>query len=145
MKEIYYLNKNEVPTIPVPHDCVIKDVRLDENSIVFVFEDDISYHDGIKSIRPDAKSLVVTCHFLCDKSDITMFVRGKANRLLHKPGTYKEIENRKLEMVLQELIKQNLTYLYHNVGYCSMIVQLWSARSVILDLTIDYAEFEWLE
>lgn len=39
MKEKYYLNGKEVPTIPVPHDCVVKDIKLDDGNLVFIFED----------------------------------------------------------------------------------------------------------
>lgn len=55
MKETYYLNGKEAPTIPVPHDCIIKDIKLDEGNPVFSFEDDISYHDSIKNIYPKVK------------------------------------------------------------------------------------------
>lgn len=145
MKETYYLNQDTVPTIPVPHDCVIKDIRVGESSISFIFEDDISQHDSIKSIRPGAKSLIVTFHLLTDISDATMFVRGRANRLLHRPGAYKEIDDTKLEAALHSLAGHNLAYLYHNVGYCSLIIHLWAAKSIVLDLNTDYVLFEWVE
>ena len=32
MKETFYLNGKEVPTIPVPHDCIVKDIKLKEVS-----------------------------------------------------------------------------------------------------------------
>ena len=48
MKEQYYLNGESLPTIPVPHDCIIKNVRLKNQCIEFVFEDDISNYDSIK-------------------------------------------------------------------------------------------------
>lgn len=39
MKETYYLNGKEVPTIPVPHDCIVKEIKLDDGNLVFGFED----------------------------------------------------------------------------------------------------------
>ena len=38
MIEKYFLNGESLPTIPVPHDCVIKHIRLKEQCIEFVFE-----------------------------------------------------------------------------------------------------------
>ena len=58
-KEIYYLNGETLPTIPLPHDCVIKSLAIKDQCMEFVFEDDISYHDSIKYYRPDAKSLIM--------------------------------------------------------------------------------------
>lgn len=141
MKETYYLNKVELPTIPVPHDCVIKEIQLDGNNLIFVFENDISYHDSIKAFRPDAKSLIIRFHLV---DDISLFIREKPNRLFHKPGVYKEIDLTKSNNQLVDLPKKRLEYLYHNVGYCSIIVKLWSSSSIILDMTIDYVEFEWI-
>ena len=66
MKEIFYLNKDILPTIPVPHDCVIKDIQIGGQHLTFVFEDDISYHDSIKFIAPEAKSLIIRYHLTDD-------------------------------------------------------------------------------
>ena len=77
MKEIYYLNQKQLPTIPVPHDGVIKEIHLEDDYLIFVFEDDISYHDSIKSIRPDIRSLIMKFHFVDNIYDINLFVRKK--------------------------------------------------------------------
>lgn len=37
-----------MPNIPVLHDCRINDISFEVKTIVFAFEDDISYHDSIK-------------------------------------------------------------------------------------------------
>ena len=144
MKEIYYLNAKELPTIPVPHDCIIKEITVEDDSLVFIFEDDISYHDSIKNTRPDAKSLIIRFHFLNDINDIQTFMRKKPDRLLNKTGVYKEIDLINQRNILIENSGKKLEYLYHNVGYCSIIVKLCSLNSVILDMDIDYVEFEWI-
>ncbi|MBR6424372.1 MAG: hypothetical protein IKS29_00270, partial [Oscillospiraceae bacterium] len=66
MKEKYFLNGESLPTIPVPHDCVIKKIQLKDQCIEFIFEDDISYHDSIQYYKPDAKSLIIRYHFAYD-------------------------------------------------------------------------------
>ncbi len=145
MKETYYLNEKEVPTIPVPHDCVVQKLQLEKDSLILVFENDISYHDGIKSIRPNVKSLIIKSHFVQDVHDINLFVRSKTNRFLHKSGAFNEVDLTKEKKTLLNLANNNLEYLYHNVGYCSIIVKLWSENDIVLDITADYVEFEWIE
>jgi hypothetical protein len=144
-KHTYYLNTNVMPTIPVPHDCVIKEIVLTENILTFIFEDDITYHDSIKSICPnsDFKSLIIKFHLLDDIHDISMFVKKKTNRY-HTTSLYKEIFLSKDKYALLNLPKNRLEYLGHNVGYCSIIVKLWSKKSIVLDMTVDYVEFEWI-
>ena len=84
MKEQYYLNGESLPTIPVPHDCIIKNVRLKNQCIEFVFEDDISNYDSIKHYKPDAKSLIIRYHFADDPNDYSIYRWIKPNRLLAK-------------------------------------------------------------
>ncbi len=156
-KHTYYLNTNVMPTIPVPHDCVIKEIVLEEDSLhagvetlratslQFIFEEDITYHDSIKSICPnsDFKSLIIKFHLLDDIHDISMFVKKKTNRY-HTTSLYKEIFLSEDKYALLNLPKNRSEYLGHNVGYCSIIVKLWSKKSIVLDMTVDYVEFEWI-
>ena len=37
-----------------------------------------------------------------------------------------------------------MEYLYHNVGYCSIITKLFLHDTIILDAMIDTVEFEWI-
>lgn len=146
MKETYFLNGETLPTIPVPHDCVIKKVRLKDQCIEFVFENDISYHDSIKYYKPDAKSLIIKYHFANDPADYSIYKWIKPNRLLSKlfskDGHYKRIKTG----LFTELSggKLRLEYLYHNVGYCSIITKLFSDGYIILDAEVDYVEFVWI-
>lgn len=84
MKEKYFLNGESLPTIPVSHDCVIKKIRLKDQCIEFIFEDDISYHDSIKYYKPDAKSLIIRYHFAADPNDYSIYKWIKPNRILSK-------------------------------------------------------------
>lgn len=146
MKEIYYLNQKELPVIPTPHDCVIKEIRLDAQNLIFIFEDDISVHDSIQAQKPGAKSLIMTFHLQDDIYDISLLQRkGHAfNRLFHRLGVYKEIDIYKNASKLRALTFLKLEYLYHTVGYCSIILKLWSKDSIIMDITADYVEMDWI-
>ena len=135
---IYYLNKETVPTILGPHDCVIKRVSIQEDFIIFEFEDDISHYDSIHYINPKAKSLVIKIH-LTDTFD--------TYRMKHylKPwckGTYARIDNNKLKSIAE---KEQLTYLYHTVGYESIIIKLDSNAPLVVDINADYVEYKWIE
>ncbi len=146
MIEKYYLNGESLPTIPVPHDCVIKHIQLKDQSIEFVFEDDISYHDSIQYYKPEAKSLIIRYHFAYDKDDFSIYKWVNPMRLLSKlfsiDGHYKRIKNSFLTELPEGKFK--FEYLDHNVGYCSIITKLFSNGYIILDADIDCVEFEWI-
>ena len=146
MIEKYFLNGESLPTIPVPHDCVIKHIRLKEQCIEFVFEDDISYHDSIQYYKPDAKSLIIRYHFAYDTDDFSIYKWVKPMKLFSKlfliDGHYKQVKNSLLTELPEG--KFRLEYLYHNVGYCSIITKLFSNGYIILDADIDCVEFEWI-
>ena len=40
--ETYSLDGNNASSIPLPHDCEIKDIREDDDYLIIDFEDDIS-------------------------------------------------------------------------------------------------------
>ena len=44
--EIYRLDGNTLPSIPVPHDCIIDSVREDDETLEFIFEADISKYSS---------------------------------------------------------------------------------------------------
>lgn len=138
MKDIYYLNKETLPTIPVPHDCVIKDIQMKDQTLIFVFEDNISAHDSIQAIHPNAKSLIIRYH-LTDEEAFSVYKWRKPRRFSRKDGYYRLLDNSQLFA-----FAGHLEYLYHNVGYCSIITKLWADNGVILDAYVDYIEFEWI-
>mgnify|MGYP003433767272 FL=1 len=134
---IYYLNQDTVPTIPTPHDCKIKKVTIRGDFIIFEFEDDISYHDSIRHSNPDAKSLVIKIHLVDDFDTYKM-------KYYKKPwcrGDYSRIDNVQLEKIAKN---ERLEYLYHYVGYQSIIIKLFSQTYITLDIATDYIEYEWI-
>ncbi len=141
MKEVYYLNKKTLPTIPVPHDCIVKTLSLRDHCIEFVFEDDISYHDSIKNIKPEAKSLIIRYHFANDEDDFAIYKWVKP-RPFSKAERYIRLDNRTLAKLTEGKLKPE--YLYHNIGYCSIITKLCAYREIILDAEVDYVELEWI-
>ena len=117
------MNKEQLPTIPTPHDCVLADIKIENQSIVFKFEEDISYYDSIKAIRPDAKSLIIRYH-LVDEESFSVYKWHKPVKIFASNGYYTSIDNFKLTSLATNKIM--LEYLYHNVGYCSIITKLYS-------------------
>ena len=113
--------------------------------IIFIIDLTSNYY-SIKHYKPDAKSLIIRYHFANDPNDYSIYRWIKPNRLLaklfSKDGRYKRMKN----CFLTELPEDNyrLEYLYHNVGYCSIITKLFSNGYIILDADIDYVEFEWI-
>lgn len=146
MKEIYFLNGESLPTIPVPHDCVIRKICLTDQCIEFVFEDDISYHDSVRYWKPDARSLILRYHFAHSPADFSVYKWVQPPRFLSKlfskDGHYKRIRNSLLAKLPES--RFDMEYLYHNVGYCSIITKLFSNGFIILDAEIDYVAFEWI-
>ena len=137
MTERYDLSTNTVPTIPVPHDCVIKEIGFDDEFLVLKFEDDIEYHDSIKSIHPDASSLTMRIHLYDTIFDA---YEHRMKDKLSGEGYYL-INNKKLSA----LCKKTVEYLYHYVGYQSIIIKLYCGGYYMLDITSDYIEFDWVE
>ena len=142
MKETYYLNKRKIPTIPVPHDCIIKKINLDNQFLIFTFEDDISYHDSIKCLNIKAKSLIIKYHLIDNIDNYIVYKWFKPRKNLSKNGYYKSIDNNKLVELTNTKFK--LEYLYHNIGYCSIILKLFLKGYIILDANVDYIEYEWI-
>lgn len=140
MTETYYLNADTLPTIPVPHDCLIEKIAVEDGYIVFTFEKDISYHDSIKHIRPDAASLVIKLH-LADE-DFELYKWHKSVRLFAPEGYYKRTDSKALFSLASE--KSRTEYLYHYVAYRSIIIELCALTTVRLELTADYVEFHWI-
>ena len=139
MPETYYLNGNVLPTIPTPHDCVIKKVRLENQYIIFEFENDISYYDSIRYFKPGAKSLIAKYHLLSDE-DFSIYKWKKPSGFLNKNGRYDCMDNN----VITKLTDSRLEYIDHYVGYTSIIIKLYSNGFIIIDADVDFIEFEWI-
>ena len=131
MKELYYLNKNELPPLPYIHDCVIKEIELIDEYLIFKFEDDISDHDSI--LNKNYKSLIIKYHLIEN-----LFVY-KSKRLFNKEF-YHLLKDNKINKL------KDLDYLYQYVDFYSLIIKIVRGRDYyIFDLDVDYIEYEWIE
>lgn len=140
MPEIYYLNGETLPTIPVPHDCVIDEISIENDHIVFKFEKDISYHDSIKHFKPDVESLVVKFHL--ENKCFDLYEWHNPIKIFADNGFYKSVDSSKLFQLADK--KGVLEYLSHYVGYQSIIIELCGVTMIRLELTVDYVEFHWI-
>ncbi len=136
MKEIYRLDGANLPTLPTPHDAVIKHIKKEGDFLIFTFEDDISYHDSVKYQRPSAKSLVIKYHLIDDYSCSIFYQRWNK---LWKRSEYIELKNEKV------LFEADSEYLFHYVMYQELIINLFQKKSYYLHLYADYLEYEWIE
>ncbi len=133
MKEIYRLNEAEMPTLPTPHDCIIKEIKKENDFLVFVFEDDISYHDSIKYERPDAKSLIIKYHLV----DTYEIYYRRWNKLMRRIE-YLELKHE------SELFATKTDYLYQYVMNNQLVIKLWKNKEYVLNLSADYVEYNWI-
>lgn len=137
MTEQYFLNGASLPTIPTPHDCVIKALRTEGEYLIFEFEDNIALHDSILDVHPNAKSLIMRFHMTDSDFALYLFERKK-----HAEGYFCQ-KAKKLFKLTEK--KRPLTYLYHSVRYCGIILELFLTNSVLLELEADRVEMEWIE
>ena len=142
MTETYRLVGEQLPTIPLPHDCEIKSIRLQDGILEMVFEDDISRHEAIQYWKPDAKSLVMRFHLDCAPEDCEILRWVRRRKPFGRNGHYKVIGFGELS----GLTEHRLEYLYHYVTYCSVIVKLCSRKTgnVLLDMDVKAVELEWI-
>ncbi len=135
MKVTYRLDEAGLPTLPVPHDCVIQEIHKEDDRLVFIFEDDISRRDSIRPVMPTARSLIMTFHL----TDTYEVLSRRWNRL-RKRSEYIELRNEKA------LFGTACAYLCHYVAYGQIIVKLWRGRTeFMLTLTADSVEYDWGE
>ncbi|MCR5079597.1 MAG: helix-turn-helix domain-containing protein [Bacilli bacterium] len=129
-KTIYRLDGAMLPTFPVIYDCAIREISMSGRNLFFVFESDINKRESIKDTYPTAKSLKVR-YRLNDEAKI-MVAKGKE---LH-PISLEE---------LNKLCAKGLTYLYENVGYKDLILQLWCGSIVVVELPVTEVEYQWIQ
>ena len=146
----YSLTTDNLPTIPVPHDCIIKEIRIENQCVVFVFEDDISDYESIAYWHPQAKSLIIRYHFTESVWYYDIYRWVKPN-LSHKQGCYKFLTDGLDEKhtTLLSLTKSRLEYIDHYVGFGygghSVIIKLYSAAKgeIIMAGDVDVIEYDW--
>ena len=138
MIEKFSLSCEALPALPTPHDCIIERVSVDEEYIVFHFENRICTHDSIAYIHPNADSLTIRYH-LCDPVYDTY--QWKLHTSLFGKEGYALIDNSKLPLKS----KEGLAYLYHTIGYQAIMIKLWQGGHILIDAHVDYVEYEWIE
>ena len=140
MQETYYLNGNSLPTIPIPHDCIIEDIKIENQYIIFRFEQDISYHDSIIHIKPDAKSLMIKFHLADECFDLYKW--HKPVKFFADKGYFKGVDSS--ELFRLSSAKCKLEYLSHYIAYRQIIIEMCSYDIVRLELTVDRVDFYWI-
>ena len=146
--ETYVLDGNNASNIPLPHDCEIKDIREDDDYLIIDFEDDISYHDAIRAVHPDAQTLTVRFHLEYGGLNGVKAYGGLQGIYQHRRSKkhgngFMLVKSLKK---LRKLMKEcgfPATYLYHYVAYHQVIVELCVNDSTLLMLWADSVEFEW--
>ncbi len=136
--ETYSLTGEALPTIPVPHDCVIKEISLADGWLVLSFEENIARHESVQYSHPNARTLQMRIHLLDEKLNLLAYERRRYENV------YVERKPKKLfELARRE---EQLEYLKHFVGYGEMQIELFqSAGSILIDLYADRVEMEWFE
>lgn len=137
--ERFYLNQPQLPGLPIPHDCMIKSALIEDNCLVFTFEDDISGYDSIRCYKPEAKSLIIRYHLAYDKADIRIFKRQAAHGLFRRRESYKTLEFREFSK-----LTERMEYLTHYLAYCSLIIELCAYDNILLRADVDHIEYEWI-
>ena len=138
MKELFSLKEKSLPLSFSPHDFVIRNVEITDEYLTFTFENDITYHDGIRELFPGMRSLILRFH-LTDR-EIGAY-RWKKNRFFPKKEGYRGFDVGKLP----SLCGGSFTYLKHYLSYCGVIIYLAAPDPIFLDVTADTAEYEWIE
>ena len=132
----YCLNQNILPTIPIPHDSIITSIEYDSKFLTLKFEEDISYHDSIKIINPNAKSLTIKIHLLDREFDVYKWKRHLA---LGKGQGFALMDCNKVFSRIK-----GTAYLSHYITYNSIIIELFQSETIVLKVESDFIEFEWL-
>ena len=139
MVETYRLNEQQLPTIPVPHDCVIETITLENQWLVFSFEQDIGDRDSVKEIMPGAKSLAIKFHLVDE--EFCLYQWHKPIKFLAGKGFYKQVDSSLLYQLASS--KFNLEYLNHYVAYQSLMIEMCASTEIRVELSVDSVEFHW--
>ena len=141
MVQIFSLS-GEMPTIPVPHDCVIERVFQDGEYLVFDFEQEITNHDSARFYCPNAKSLTMRFHRI--DTEYWLYEEKRKRTLKGRKSIYISMDEDKLFRLAGG--KWKLEYLYHYVAYNSMILRLWAGHDIYVKLDgTDQVELNWIE
>ena len=145
MTETYQLNENSLPVMPCPHDCGIREIRLEGRELAFIFEDDISRHESIRYLKPEARSLVIRYHLACDPED-DFLCRVSAAKVRTGKGSYQFLDSGKVTGIVPA--GSVLDYIDHYVtslGSCMRIVIIIAGgEEYLISAYVDSVEYEWI-
>ena len=142
MKETYYLNKDTLPVMPVPHDNIISSITVDDEFMTFILETDPEdKDDSIQYFKPGVKGLVIRYH-LCGRLFDIYQMKYASRHLFRKiPPQFIELDTSPETLTKG---KHRLEYLDHYVNVESIIFRLFSGTEIRLEADIDYVEYEWV-
>ena len=133
MIEKYYLNCDELPTLPTPHDCPIVEIKCVNDFLIFQFAKDLSLYDSIRFKYPKVKSLTIKFHLT--EPEVYSYIW---KRRLFGRG-YELVDNKK---IIRK--HNNLDYLYQYISYESLIIKMYKNRDIFIEFSCDYVEYEWI-
>ena len=136
--ETFNLIGQQLPTIPVPHDCVIKKITLNDDWLILSFEDDLSYHESIKCIHPNARTLTMKFHLIGEP-----YLELYAYEQRKYENVYVQRKTKKIFTIVKE--GRKLEYIGHYVAFGAMKIELCADRPYFIELQTDDIVFEWIE
>ena len=145
MTETFPLDGKDIGSIPVPHDCMIREIREEDEYLVLDFdEDSLLDDDSIQSIHPGARKLIMRFHLVWYGLDGAKAYGGILGiyqyRRKKRHEGYMPVKN------LRNLIKNSkcdVSYLNHFVAYHQAILELYGNDSILLMLWADAVKFQW--
>lgn len=140
----YSLEGETLPLIPCVHDCAIASIDSDGEYIILYFDDYLSSYDSISEIRPGANKLTIRYH-LCDPW-ISVFRKFRHKTSQDNGYEIGYIMYDDQNEFFKKTADMKLFYLYHCIGYDTVILKLWSDSipgEVILEMNADLVEYEW--
>ena len=142
MKETYYLNKDTLPVMPVPHDNIISNITVDDEFMIFIMETDPEdKDDSIQYFKPGVKGLTIRYH-LCGRLFDIYQMKNASRHLFRKiPPQFIELDTSPETLTKG---KHRLEYLDHYVNIESIIFRLFSGTEIRLEADVDYVEYEWV-
>lgn len=146
-KDVFYLNQEIFPRIPVPHDNKINSITLEDGFLSFTLETDIDdKDDSIQYYKPGAKGLVIRYH-ITDTEGLNIYKEKHSPRHLSWliPPRFIMLDDRRAGKYINK--DHSFEYLYHYVGDNTIIIELFSKAEhaiVCLEAYADYIEYEWI-
>lgn len=135
--EAYGLMEEKLPTIPVPHDCAVREIALADGWLLFSFEEAIACRDAVRCIHPEADTLRMRIRLTEEEFKLYAYESRRYERVYVQRKPKKLFELARKEHALQ--------YLNHFVAYGAMRIELLQETSdLVVELYADQVVLEWL-